>query len=90
MGILVIEFIAKQTWGVLMGGNVNVADTPADDGYVAFAAAGDAAKGEFNCAECGYGVAVCRELPVCPMCAGEVWEPGAWSPFGRATPEPRQ
>lgn len=46
-------------------------------------AAGDRVVGEFHCAECGYGVAVRRELPVCPMCGGCVWEASAWSPFSR-------
>jgi rubredoxin len=31
------------------------------------------AKGEFRCSECGYGVAVHRHLPVCPMCQGTSW-----------------
>ena len=48
--------------------------------------AGNAAKGEFHCAECGYGITVYRELPCCPMCAGERWEQTAWSPFGRSRP----
>ena len=42
------------------------------------------AKGEFRCAECGYGVAICRELPRCPMCGGVSWEQAPWSPFARA------
>ena len=53
------------------------------------APAGAPAKGEFRCTLCGYGVAVHRELPRCPMCAGEDWEPARWSPFTRelhATP----
>ena len=56
----------------------------ADDGYVAFQRAGESAKGEFRCAECGYGVAVYQALPTCPMCAGVVWEPSASNPFERA------
>jgi hypothetical protein len=67
---------------------VHVAETSVDDDYVPFSAAGEIAKGEFHCAECGYGIAVCRELPVCPMCAGESWEPSDWSPFGRAPDGP--
>ncbi len=43
-------------------------------GYVEFAATGQAAAGEFQCAECGYGVAVQRALPLCPMCGGTAWE----------------
>ena len=53
-------------------------------GYVQFWPAGESVKGEFHCAECGYGVAVCRELPRCPMCGGESWEQAPWSPFARA------
>jgi rubrerythrin len=52
--------------------------------YVRFWPAGQEAKGEFHCSECGYGVAVYRALPRCPMCGGEAWEQTAWSPFGRA------
>ena len=55
-----------------------------DGDQVVFLAAGDHAKGEFRCAECGYGVAVCRELPVCPMCAGVVWEASRWHRGARA------
>jgi hypothetical protein len=43
-------------------------------GYVPFAPAGDAAAGEFHCADCGYGIVVSRRLPRCPMCGGGVWE----------------
>ena len=39
-----------------------------------FVPAGMAAKGEFHCAACGYGVTVYRSLPRCPMCGGEEWE----------------
>jgi hypothetical protein len=53
-------------------------------GYVQFWATGESVKGEFHCAECGYGIAVCRELPRCPMCGGESWEQAPWSPFARA------
>ena len=54
------------------------------DEYVPFYAAGSVAKGEYHCAECGYGVTVYRELPVCPMCSSASWEQAAWSPFTRA------
>jgi rubredoxin len=60
-----------------VGGNVT-------DGYVDFRASGEAVKGEFHCAECGYGVTVYRALPVCPMCGGNSWEQTAWSPLTRA------
>jgi rubredoxin len=54
------------------------------DGFVEFRTAGEAAKGEFHCAECSYGVTVHRALPTCPMCGGTSWEQTAWSPFTRA------
>ena len=57
----------------------------AEDGdYVQFAAAGAAARGEYHCSSCGYGVTVHSILPQCPMCAGKTWEPAPWSPFMRA------
>jgi len=52
--------------------------------FVDFLAAGVHTKGEFHCAECGYGVTVYRALPVCPMCGGSEWEQSAWSPLTRA------
>jgi rubrerythrin len=52
-----------------------------DDGFVSFLTAGSSTKGEYHCSECGYGVTVFRELPVCPMCGGESWEQSSWSPF---------
>jgi hypothetical protein len=61
-----------------------------DDGYVHFFKSGEAAKGEFHCSDCGYGVTVYRELPVCPMCAGTSWEQTAWSPFARAQALPQR
>jgi hypothetical protein len=54
--------------------------------FVEFVEAGSAAKGEFHCTQCGYGVTVYRELPVCPMCAGVLWEQSPWSPFVRTAP----
>jgi hypothetical protein len=47
-------------------------------------AAGDRAIGEFRCPGCGYGVMIGATLPHCPMCGGEAWERGPWSPFARA------
>ena len=38
-------------------------------------AAGERAVGPHRCAACGYGVAVYRVLPACPMCAGDLWVP---------------
>jgi rubrerythrin len=55
------------------------------DDYVEFRAAGDMVKGEFHCAQCGYGVTIVRALPLCPMCGGSSWEASLWSPFKRAT-----
>jgi rubrerythrin len=44
--------------------------------------AGAAAKGEYRCTGCGYGVTVYSRLPRCPMCGTE----DAWEQvdFGRA------
>ena len=55
----------------------------AADDFVEFWTAGVHAKGEFHCSECGYGVTIHRELPVCPMCGGEAWEQTSWHPFSR-------
>jgi hypothetical protein len=52
----------------------SIADRYQATGYVEFFAAGEAAAGEYYCSECGYGVAVQRVLPLCPMCRGAVWE----------------
>jgi hypothetical protein len=57
----------------------------APDEYVEFLVSGAAAKGEFHCSECGYGVTIVRVLPVCPMCQGTSWEQSDWSPFRKAT-----
>lgn len=45
------------------------------DEYVEFRAAGERTQGEHHCSACGYGVVVHVELPRCPMCGGETWEP---------------
>lgn len=55
------------------------ADTRLDEalagsGFGDFRIAGSLAAGEFRCSDCGYGAIVHRELPVCPMCGGAVWE----------------
>jgi hypothetical protein len=78
-----------STKGVSMVQDVRGASGSFDDGFVAFVAAGQAVKGEFHCAECGYGVTVYRQLPVCPMCGGEAWEQTAWSPMRRAHSDSR-
>jgi rubredoxin len=57
---------------------------PREAGSLECVAAGEAAVGEFRCAECGYGVIVHRGLPPCPMCGGETWQQSPWSPFSRA------
>jgi rubrerythrin len=69
--------------GVNMRGVEAARHEPAGD-FVNFLAAGAHVKGEFHCAECGYGVTVYRALPVCPMCGGAQWEQSAWSPLTRA------
>ena len=57
--------------------------TPSEDlgDFVLFVSSGMHVKGEFHCAECGYGVTVYRELPRCPMCGGTTWERSPWSPL---------
>jgi rubrerythrin len=69
--------------GVHMRDVVAAGRTPGGD-FVSFLTAGAQAKGEFHCAECGYGVTVYRTLPVCPMCGSSEWEQSAWSPLTRA------
>jgi rubrerythrin len=54
--------------------------------YVEFWVEGQSVKGEFHCAQCGYGVTIVRALPLCPMCGGRSWEQADWSPFKRAQP----
>jgi len=46
--------------------------------------AGTPGKGQYRCAECGYGITIHDELPTCPMCAGTAWELTPWSPVGNA------
>jgi rubrerythrin len=50
-------------------------------------AAGQQAKGDHVCADCGYGVAAVRPLPACPMCRGTSWlpQPGRGPMFPRST-----
>jgi len=61
-----------------------ITELPAVEEFVQFFPAGSNAKGEYHCSECGYGVAVYRTLPQCPMCGGSTWEQSTWSPFRRA------
>jgi hypothetical protein len=70
--------------GVAMSQWVEVEREQTDD-VMQFFAAGTPAKGEYHCSDCGYGVTVFRQLPVCPMCACKTWEQASWSPFARAT-----
>jgi hypothetical protein len=50
--------------------------------------AGSPAKGDYRCAECGYGIVATHRLPVCPMCRSEQWLEQRWTPFGeRASSE---
>jgi rubrerythrin len=46
--------------------------------------AGARAKGEFQCAGCGYGVIVHTKLPRCPMCGLASWQRTPWSSLSRA------
>ena len=62
----------------------DVGSARSDEEYVDFRRAGEQVKGEYHCSSCGYGVAVYRALPACPMCSGTAWESSAWSPFSRA------
>jgi len=36
---------------------------------------GDPVAGRYQCSQCSYGISIQRELPLCPMCGGTVWEP---------------
>jgi rubrerythrin len=60
----------------------------AGEDFVQFWPTGVSATGEFHCAECGYGVTIRRDLPVCPMCGGESWEQTSWHPFSRSRDVP--
>jgi len=62
---------------------IGVPRTPSDD-YVQFWPAGETAKGEYHCSDCGHGVTVVRTLPECPQCGNQTWEESAWSPFTRS------
>jgi rubrerythrin len=61
--------------------NVHAPGAAEEADFVQVFATGEPAKGEYHCSECGYGVAVFSELPVCPMCGGKSWEQSSWSPF---------
>jgi rubredoxin len=53
--------------------------------YVQFFDAGTLQSGDFQCSDCGYGVAVQVALPRCPMCAGATWERVVRSSVRRTT-----
>lgn len=55
------------------------------NGDPVFFTAGSDARGDFHCAECGYGITVRSVLPECPMCRGAEWEQPATSPYGRSS-----
>ena len=38
---------------------------------------------EYRCGDCGYGAMLRHALPICPMCGGFRWEPGAEGPPAR-------
>ncbi len=54
-----------------------------DGDFVEFERAGALAKGDYHCSGCGYGISVQAELPRCPMCSGQTWEPADVSGFLR-------
>jgi hypothetical protein len=58
--------------------------TAAEGDEIQLSAVGDHVKGEFRCADCGYAITVCKELPLCAMCGCESWQAGPWRPFARA------
>src|SRR3954447_12054711 len=60
----------------------------ADSDYVDFWPTGSRAKGEFRCADCGYGAIVTAALPRRPMCGCESWEEAGWGGGGGAGPLP--
>jgi len=62
-------------WGFSMGIAI-VDSTSARSGFKA----GAAARGEFHCGGCGYGISVRRLLPTCPMCRGTEWHPSPGRP----------
>lgn len=61
--------------------DVDPSDAASDS--VELLAAGAEAQGEYRCSACGYGVAVYRVLPDCPMCAGSTWERGGAGALAR-------
>ena len=74
--------------GIQADGGIEQGGTETDEGiqtegFVEFWPSGSQAKGEFHCADCGYGVTVYTVLPRCPMCSGESWERSTWSPLSR-------
>jgi rubrerythrin len=84
---LTSEDAAKGGWRMIDGmqrsREAHSAEGTHTDGFVEFWPAGNQAKGEYHCADCGYGVTVYTTLPRCPMCSGESWERSSWSPLSR-------
>ena len=58
----------------------------AERDIVVFHAAGTVIAGEFQCSDCGYGIAVQAALPRCPMCRGGSWEQLTGAPPTLAAP----
>jgi hypothetical protein len=52
-----------------------------DDDFVVFHMTGQKGAGAYRCSDCGYGITIRGELPVCPMCSGERWEPTEPAPL---------
>jgi rubrerythrin len=60
---------------------VHMIDLIAPDDAPSAAAPTAALPVDFLCSVCGYGVAVRRVPPACPMCRSEAWVPTVWRPF---------
>jgi len=58
------------------------------DESVEFFATGIKVAGQYRCAECGYGITIHAELPVCPMCSGRSWEATPWTPLSSSAAFP--
>jgi hypothetical protein len=73
----------RRSGGSILGGRLVGVAIIQSAGVRAGLDAGTAARGEFRCADCGYGISVRRTLPTCPMCRSDEWLPWA----GRRTPD---
>jgi hypothetical protein len=47
-----------------------------------------AARSEYRCVGCGYGISVAALPEECPMCRSPLWEPSPWRPFTGHAVEP--